>query len=345
MTAARRAAELLVVGIPGHALGREAERLLARLRPGGVILLPRNVESAPQLRELVAALRRTVPGALLYLDAEGGRVDRLRPLLGAAPGGAAMAARAPRFAARVGRWIGHGLRCFDFDVDLAPVVDLDRGRRDNALDGRYLGASPAAVTARARAFLAGLAAAGVGGCVKHFPGLGGAGEDTHLAGSEVGLDAGELAADLAPFAAVAPLAGAVMAGHASYPAFDPQRRPATLSPPIAGDLLRHRLGFDGLLLSDDLDMQALAPWGRPADRAEAALAAGCDLLCLCHSLAAAPEVAVRLEGPALAERRREALQRLDRYRRRLAALPRHRRTFTAATVRRRLAELRGEGEA
>lgn len=340
MTRLIGAGELLVVGLPGPELDEASRRLLEAVRPGGVILFARNLRSAPQLRELVATLRRSLPESLLYLDAEGGRVDRLAGLLGPAPAGAALAAGEPRLARRAGRWVGHSLAHFGFDVDLAPVVDLDRGRRDNALDGRYLGSTPRRVTARARGFLRGLHGAGIGGCVKHFPGLGGAGEDTHHRGSEVLLPAPELELDLLPFAATAPEAGAVMVGHASYPALDSQRRPATLSPPIVEDLLRRRLGFTGLALSDDLEMRALEPWGDLPERAEAAFSAGCDLLFLCHTLAAAPEIAERLARPALEDRRREALAGLDAYRRHLAALRRgRRRRYGEATLRHRLARL------
>lgn len=332
--------ELLVVGLPGTILEAATRRLLERVHPGGVILLPRNIEAEGQLLELVAAVRRAVPEVLLYLDAEGGRVDRLRHIAGAAPAGAELAGREPALAERAGRWVGHALAACGFQVDLAPVVDLDRGRRDNALDGRYLGRRPRAVVARAGAFLRGLHSAGVGGCLKHFPGLGGAGEDTHDRGSRVDLGAAELATDLEPFRRLATRAGALMAGHACYPAYDASGRPATLSPSVAGDLLRRRLGFTGVLLSDDLDMHALDPWGSLAERAEAALVAGCDVLCICHSLEAAPAVVERLAAPRLAERRRQARDRVERYRRHLAGLRDRRRRYRLETVRRRLAAVR-----
>lgn len=345
----RGVGELLAVGLPGPELDRGGRRLLETLQPGGVILFARNLRSAPQLRELVAQVRRAAPEALLYLDAEGGRVDRLREILGPAPAGAGLAARAPRLAERAGRWVGHGLAHFGFDVDLAPVVDLDRGRGDNALDGRYLGTTPRAVAARARAFLQGLHGAGVGGCLKHFPGLGGAGEDTHHRGSVVPLAAAELERDLAPFARIAVVAGAVMVAHAAYPALDPPAgaeppRPATLSPPVLQDLLRRRLGFSGPAFSDDLDMHALDPWGDLPQRAEAAFAAGCDLLFLCQTPEAAPAVAERLARPVLARRRQEAFRRLDAYRRHLAGLRRHRGRFGEETIRRRLASARAATE-
>ncbi|HEX4952340.1 MAG TPA: glycoside hydrolase family 3 N-terminal domain-containing protein [Thermoanaerobaculia bacterium] len=316
------AAKALCVGIPGQELDDEMARLLADLQPGGVILLPRNVESEGQLRELVAAVRRAVPGALLYLDAEGGRVDRLRSLVGPAPSGAALAASPPRVARTAGRWVGAALRCFGFDVDLAPVVDIDHGQADNALDRRYLGAHPRAVVARAGAFLDGLHGAGTSGCLKHFPGLGAAGQDTHYEGSVVPLSARRLERDLAPFARLGQAAGAIMASHAAYPALDPEGRPATLSPPIATGLLRGRLDFRGLLFSDDLDMKALEPWGDLPERAAASFAAGCDAIFVCWSPQEAPAMAEKLSAPGLAGRLTEALGRIETWRarvRRLAA--------------------------
>ncbi len=314
--------ELLIVGVSGARLEPRERRILERVRPGGVILFGRNVESAEQLTALVDDLRRAAPQALLCLDAEGGRVDRLRAVAGPAPAAALLAAAPPAAAERSGRWIGRALRWFGFEMDLAPVVDLDRGRPDNSLEGRYLGAAPRAVIARGRAFLRGLHAAGVGGCVKHFPGLGGAGQDTHFRGSAIELGERELARDLAPFRALLPLAGAVLISHAIYPALDASGRPATLSPVIATDLLRRRLGFRGLAVSDDLEMKALGTWGDlPAVTAEA-LAAGCDVLPVCHSLEAAPAIASRLAAPRLAARRAGAAARLRRYRARQARLRR-----------------------
>jgi beta-N-acetylhexosaminidase len=315
-----RAAELVFAGIPGPELDRSSAALLAEHQPGGVILFKRNIKEVEQLHELVRAIRRVVPDAVLAIDEEGGRVDRLKEIVGPAPAGALLARHAPSLALQAGQWIGRALRLFDLDVDFAPVVDLDRGERDNALDGRYLGATPEEVVIRARAFLRGLHTGGVGGCIKHFPGLGGAGEDTHFSMSCVYLPSDELRTDLLPFDALARLAGAVMVAHAIYPAYDAESRPATLSPSIIGGLLRGRLGFEGLAFSDDLEMKALDTWGGLADRSVQSFTAGCDVLLLCHTLEALPEVVSRLEVPSLEERVAEAWSRFDRYRQRLRTL-------------------------
>ncbi len=315
-----RTSDLVFAGLPGPDLDRASAALLAAHRPGGVVLLGWNFKTLEQLAKLTADIRRLLPEAILAIDAEGGRVDRLRDIVAPAPAAELLGRRPASLALQAGTWIARALCLFDFDMDFAPVVDLDRGEVGNALDGRTFGASAEEVVPRARAFLRGLHAGGVGGCIKHFPGLGGAGADTHHHGAAIYLPADELARDLEPFAALAGLAGAVMVGHAAYPAYDTSGRPATLSPAILGGLLRGRLGFAGLVVSDDLEMKALAEWGGIADRAAAAFAAGCDALLVCHRLDDLAEVIARLDEPDLASRREEAFAHFAVYRERLATL-------------------------
>ncbi len=315
-----RAADQVFVGIPGPELDSATAALLAEHRPGGLVLFGRNIQEPEQLNDLVTAIRRVLPDAILAIDAEGGRVDRLRDVVGAAPAASVLARNPASFSLQAGTWIAQALRLFDLDVDFAPVVDLDRGEEDNALDGRYFGATPGAVIPRARAFLRGLHAGGAGGCLKHFPGLGGAPADTHFKVATIYLPSEVLRADLDPFEALGRLAGAVMVGHAMYPGYDAAHRPSTLSPIVIGGLLRGRLGFEGLVFSDDLEMKALDEWGDLALRSEAAFAAGCDVLLLCHTLEALPDVVARLENPLYEERLHEAHRRLDIYRQRLRTL-------------------------
>jgi beta-N-acetylhexosaminidase len=315
-----RAADQVFVGIPGPELDSATTALLARHQPGGIVLFSRNIKDPEQLNDLVNAIRRVLPEATLAIDAEGGRVDRLRDVVGPAPAGAVLARNPASFALQAGTWIAQSLRLFDIDVDFAPVVDLNRGETDNALDGRYLGATPAEVIPRARAFLRGLHAGGAGGCLKHFPGLGGAKADTHYKVASVYLPSEVLRADLDPFEALGRLAGSIMVGHAIYPGYDAASRPSTLSPIVIGGLLRGRLGFDGLVFSDDLEMKALDEWGNLAERSEAAFAAGCDVLLICHTLEVLPDVIARLENPVYEERMQDANRRLEVYRQRLRTL-------------------------
>lgn len=313
---------VLFLGFEGTRLTAEERRALAHVQPAGLTLVPRNIADLGQLHQLVREIRALAPCAILAIDAEGGRVDRLRSLVAPSPAAADLALHPPALARRAGRWAGAALRLFDLDLDLAPVVDLDHGRMNNALDRRCLGRTPAAVVSRGKAFIEGLESSGVGACVKHFPGLGGAGEDTHLAPSRVDFSALELERDLEPFRRLAPTAGVVMVGHAIYPALDPAAVPATLSPAISTTLLRKLLSFSGTLLSDDLEMGALAPFGELPERGEAALKAGCDGLLFCRRLDEAPGIAERLGERRLRARVEASVARLEGLRRRLARLRR-----------------------
>jgi beta-N-acetylhexosaminidase len=315
-----RSGALLAVGLSGKSLGGDERRRLEALQPGALLLRPRNVDDVDQVTELVAELRRVLPEVVLAVDAEPGRVNTLEPLTGGAPAPAALAAGSASLAYETGRWLGHAVALFDIDLDLAPVVDLDRGEEGNALDGRTLGRDAEAVTGRARALLRGLQTAGVGGCLKHFPGLGGATEDTHARGSAVYLPRKDLEQDLQPFRELGELAGVVMVGHANYPAFDRDGRPATVSPVLLDEVLRREVGFGGVVLSDDLGMKALDGWGTIPERAEAAFTAGCDLLLVGEDLAAAEAAAERLGVSELAERRALAGERLARLRDSLRSL-------------------------
>ncbi len=332
-------AEPVWIGLPGPELDSSSADLLWQHQPGGIVLFGRNCVAPEQLFDLVQAIRRVLPRALLAIDAEGGRVDRLRGVVAPAPAASRLATQPPGASLFAGRAVGRALRLFDLDVDFAPVVDLDRGWVGNALDDRCFGRRPEEVAARARAFLSGLHSAGIGGCLKHYPGLGGAGEDTHHEGSVVSLTREELEDDLAPFDALGAFAGAVMISHAVYPAYDARELPATLSPCIHR-LLRRRLGPDVLAVCDDLEMHALAPWGDLPERTAAAFLAGCDVLPVCRSLAALPAIAERLADPALEARHLEAHGRIERYRNYLRSL-RSQRDFAAPWAE-RLAEARGD---
>ena len=342
---------LLVVGVSGLVPHRRRAR--AARRPGAV----RRHPLRPQRRGAGPARRaggRDPPG-----DARHAALRRRRGGAGgsAAAGGGGGAAGGASWRRHRRRW-----RCgpaAGSATPSAPSTSTSPSRRWStstaaspatpSTAGRWV-AGPAPSAARARAFLAGLHGAGAGGCVKHFPGLGGAAEDTHFEGSRVALARDELERDLAPFRALAATAGAVMLAHAAYPAFDPSSRPASLSAAIAGRLLRDDLGFTGVAFSDDLEMHALDRWGGLPERAEATLAAGCDALLVCSRLAEAPEVAARLASRRLGSRRRQALARLAGYREHLKALraggrqvpPRHRPPATRGAQRNLLMSQRSD---
>jgi beta-N-acetylhexosaminidase len=252
--------------------------------PAGVILFARNIEAPGQLATLVAALRRALSlRAVLMVDQEGGRVVRLRPPHWrahptAASLGALFARRSGaglRAAWLTGALIGHDCAAAGFDVAAAPVLDLAIPGAHAAIGDRALAEAPVSVARLGRTLAAGLLAAGIQPVGKHAPGHGRAQVDSHFALPRV--QANHLDADLLPFALNTDLPWA-MSAHIVYPAWDPVL-PATLSPTVIGKIIRGRIGFGGVLVTDDLAMKALS--GTPADLARQALAAGCDIALFC----------------------------------------------------------------
>ncbi|MEO8275979.1 MAG: beta-N-acetylhexosaminidase [Thermoanaerobaculia bacterium] len=313
-----RGGAVLFLGVEGTAISTGEARILRRVEPGGIVLFGRNLESESQLRALMVELRALLPAGIFCVDSEGGRVDRLRNLVGSAPAAAALARIPSRFARRAGRNIGESLRTFDFDLDFAPVVDLDHGAVDNALDGRSFGSTPRAVTSRAGGFLAGLHSAGIGGCLKHFPGLGRATADTHLRGAHIAASADELLRDRRPFTELFANVDSVMVSHAIYPDLSRENFPASLNPEIARKLLVKNTGFRGAVFSDDLEMGALAEFGALPKIAASALHAGCHGLLFCRRIDEAPAIAKALGSSRHHARLGEATRRLGRLQKTLA---------------------------
>ena len=243
--------------------------------PCGVILFRRNIQSPAQLAALVAELRRVLPPfAVLMVDQEGGRVARLRPPHWRAhPPAAALGSL--RVAWLTGALIGLDCAAAGFDVVAAPVLDLGIPGAHVAIGDRALSEEPLMVARLGRAMAAGLLAAGIQPIGKHAPGHGRATVDSHLSLPRV--EANDLDADLLPFALNADLPWA-MSAHIVYPAWD-NALPATLSPTVITTIIRGRIGFEGVLVTDDLAMKALS--GTPADLARQALAAGCDIALYC----------------------------------------------------------------
>jgi beta-N-acetylhexosaminidase len=273
-----------IVGLAGPTLRPEEAALLRACPPAGVILFARNIIDPAQLGVLTQALRRVLPeSAGLMVDQEGGRVARLRPPHWrahppAAAIGAAFTANPTaglRAAWLTGALIGLDCAAAGFSVTAAPVLDLSIPGAHDVIGDRALGGSAAAVARLGRACAAGILAAGVQPVGKHVPGHGRAHVDSHLALPRV--EANDLDADLLPFAANTALPW-MMTAHIVYPAFDPIC-PATLSAPVIHRIIRGRIGFTGVLVTDDLAMRALS--GTPADLAAAALGAGCDLALYC----------------------------------------------------------------
>lgn len=275
-----------IFGISGLILDANERAFFREADPAGYILFGRNVESREQLRALTDSLRAIHGRRLLItIDEEGGRVKRLRPpvwenfpagavfgaLYDVAPASAIEAARANAEA------LGADLAEVGITCTHAPVLDVRQHGADDVIGDRSFGYEPLRVAALGRAMLDGLARAGVVGTIKHMPGNGRTSVDTHKALPTITASDAELELDLAPFKALkdTPIG---MTGHLLFQAWDPVL-PSTQSPFVIEEIIRKRIGFDGLLLTDDLDMEALS--GTVPERAEVSVKAGCDIALNC----------------------------------------------------------------
>lgn len=306
---------LFGVGLAATSINASERDILARHPPRGVILFRRNIESAAQLEDLVSDIRGR--GLLVFLDQEGGPVDRLRDLLGPSISWREASERGE--AREAGDLMGEVCAAFGVSVDLAPVVDRRvAGASADVLKDRCASDDPARIARDANAFLAGLHGRGVGGCVKHFPGLGRAALDTHKSLPLVPASREGRALDLLPFRRTCRRARAVMVSHAA----GPSGVPASLSRAAAHALLRNGIGFRGAAFSDDLEMGALERFGSLPERCVAASRAGCDLLFVCSRTEEYPRCVEAVERGVSPTRRREAAARLDVYERHLERLRR-----------------------
>jgi len=282
-------ARALVLGCAGPTLGAEEAAFFRDADPYGFILFARNIEDRKQVRALVDGLRATVGrDAPVLIDQEGGRVQRLGP-----PGWrryppAAVFARLHAHDPEAGVTalrLSAGLMAADLfelgiDVDCVPLADVRQPGAHDVIGDRAFGEDPATVTLLARIQVEAIAAGGVTGVLKHLPGHGRSLVDSHAELPRVDADRATLdAVDFAPFRALADAVPYGMTGHLLFPAIDPDR-PSTLSPTIVGTVIRGAIGFDGLLMTDDLSMGALG--GSLSGRAAAALRAGCDLILHCN---------------------------------------------------------------
>jgi beta-N-acetylhexosaminidase len=277
----------VIFGLAGPTLSADERAFFREAEPAGYILFRRNIENREQLLALTDSLRELAgrDDLAILIDQEGGRVARMQPpewpafpagpafdaLYDIAPVSAIEAARANAQA------IALTLAEVGITVDALPLLDVAQPNTTEAITCRALGREPMRVAALGRAILDGLGAGGVVGIVKHMPGHGRAQLDTHLALPRVTASAEELEIDIEPFRALnhAPMG---MTSHIVFDAWD-REQPATLSPIVIEQVIRGRIGFDGLLMTDDIDMKALS--GTPGDKAASAIAAGCDVVLDC----------------------------------------------------------------
>jgi beta-N-acetylhexosaminidase len=322
-----------IFGCKGPRLSREERAFFRDAQPWGFILFRRNVETPEQVRALVEALRETVgrTDAPVLADQEGGRAQRFGPphWRRYPPGRAYGRIRDPlerREIARLGaRLMAHDLAALGVNVDCLPVLDVPDPGGHEVIGDRAYADTPQEVAVLGRAAAEGLIAGGVLPVVKHIPGHGRAQADSHLELPVVDAPLDELAArDFVPFGALSDMPMA-MTAHVIYAAVDP-RRPATCSKRVLRDVVRGAIGFDGLLMTDDLSMHALA--GDFRERARAALAAGCDVVLHCNGDAGEMQaVAAGAKGLSGAAARRAAAA--------LARLPRAAEPFDPAEARAR----------
>jgi len=283
--------QLIMTGVPGKEIDRKTANLLQKVKPGAFILFGRNIESATQLRKLINDLRDLSEiEPIITVDQEGGRVSRLR-LIGSEPPNAQQLRDKDdlEFIRRHGDITGRLLRLFGFNLDLCPVLDISfNDDADNSLRGRCYGKTVEQDVRNAGAFNAALRGQRIGSCGKHFPGYSAARSDAHYELPRIDRTREQLDGnELAVFREFADAVDSMMICHGWYPCFEPEKTPATLSRRIVTDLLRDEVGFDGLVMTDDLDMGAILT-GHPLEETiRLAIAAGNDMVMICHRI---PEI-------------------------------------------------------
>ncbi len=282
------AGRTIVAGFDGVELPADLKAALEAKALGGLILFKRNIESPKQVRELLCEARECAPPdakPLAAVDQEGGRVVRLgKPLTVLPPARRFGEIDDPSLTEAAGRLVGRELRSLGFTVNCAPVLDVDTNPKSPIIADRAYGATPQTVIRHGLAFGRGLHDGGILPCAKHFPGHGDAALDSHVSLPRIDHDRERLIQlEMEPFAAWARTGlGPVMTAHVVYPALDPEY-PATASRNIIKDELRQRLRFRGPILSDDLEMGAIAEFGSRGEVAIRAIRAGVDGLLICRS--------------------------------------------------------------
>jgi len=305
----RAAGSLLVVGLGGTEL-TGLERAWVRLvRPAGIILFRRNIADARQTRALLGeAAELCAANSVRCVDVEGGTVDRLRDALAPMPSAQAVTTAARQkpkseFAREHGELVARAVQAFGFNTTLAPVLDLALPASAGVMGTRAAAPNSAGVVEYARGFLSGLAAHGVAGCGKHFPGLGGGTRDSHLETPAIDRNMRELnREDLAPYHALRNELPMVMVNHAAYPDTPGKDRPASVSAFWISTVLRKRTGYKGIIFSDDLEMGGILKFMSIEEAVIEAIRAGMDLMEICHS----PELILRAYEALISEGERSA---------------------------------------
>ena len=279
LTLEQKVGQLFVLGFQGYELDRETRCLLEAIRPGGFLLFQRNIESFDQIYNLTNDLRSiSEASAIVAIDHEGGRVDRLKQIFAPMPSMQELAAAGTAQLRLGARIIAAELEATGFNLDFAPVVDLLL--RDSILAERCLAGNPVEVVRLASAFIEELSKRRIVACAKHFPGLGGAIMDPHFSLPRIEHTKRQiLQEDAVPFIKLFDQVGMIMISHAHYPALgDEKPVPASLSTRVVQGFLRKKLGYKGLTITDDLTMGAVTTLGLTPELFLRAFEAGNDLL-------------------------------------------------------------------
>ena len=284
LTVEQKVGQLMMIGFGGKEMGPEIERLLKAYQVGAVALYSRNVRSPAQVRQLILDIRRVTAHGVqpfLAIDQEGGNVVRVRDRVAVLPGSMLLGAtRDPVLAFLAGQAQAVDLRMLGFDMNLAPVLDTNHNPRNPVINVRAFSDRAPLVSQLGTAFVRGQQDGGLATVAKHFPGHGTTAHDSHFSLPRIQLDLDQmLATELTPFSqAIASGLDAIMTAHVQMPAVDPDGTPSSLSRAVITDLLRKRLHFDGLVLTDDLEMRAISESRGVGPAAVQAIQAGADMV-------------------------------------------------------------------
>ena len=290
--------QFFFIGLPGTEVDAEARELIEEIKPGSIILFGRNIETAEQVRKLLDDSRALVPTPLLCgIDQEGGLVDRLREIFPPMPSARALRQHGDLAGVRtLGRVTGELLRMLGLNINFAPVMSIitqERSQLTNGLYSRSFGSSPGEVLGYTTVYMRGLQGMGVLGCLKHFPGIGAGAVDSHIEMPVVPLSRDDLLAqDLAPYIELFQREDdrvrVVMVSHGGFPFIDIKKgttggliEPASINSGIVTKLLRQELGYNHLVVTDDLEMGAIAKHCEIEEASVRAFAAGEDMLLIC----------------------------------------------------------------
>src|SRR5436305_4899253 len=315
--------QLIMTGVPGKELDAKTADLFRRVQPGAFILFGRNIETPAQLRKLIDDLRDLSEiEPIITIDQEGGRVSRLRLIGNEPPNAQQLRDKGDvDLIRRHGDITGRLLRLLGFNLDLCPVLDISfNDDAENSLRGRCYGKTVEQVVGNAGAFNEAMRGQGIASCGKHFPGYSAATSDAHYQLPRIDRTREELDQnELAVFRQFVNEVDSMMICHGWYPCFEPEKTPASLSRQVITDLLRSEFGFDGFVMTDDLDMGAILNGYSLDQTIRLAIAAGNDLVMICHRI---PEIenVHRILGKLPSKQTQHALQSVTRFKKKLSPL-------------------------